>query len=272
VNRKILIFFISGLLLSGNIKAQIYWLHNFDLARSIANSSERLIIIDFWASWCGPCKVMDIELWQNAGMQKISKNFIGVRIDVDTERSLTARYGVKSIPKVIIITAGGDIIWQQDGYDYAEHFLQIFEAIPDNVGELNKNSRMLTVNKNDLQANYSVGLEFQRLGRINMNNELRNSFLNCSELYLRKALKLCNDTLLAEEIELKSIMNDIYSGRHEKALKMIEKMDSVPGNESTAELKHFILAKCYKNINDQDNYQKEKQMVTKKELLDQLEN
>jgi thiol-disulfide isomerase/thioredoxin len=269
---KSLIFFIVCLFLAGNTTAQIHLLHNYDLARSIAGKSGRLILMDFWASWCGPCKVMDQELWQSPEIQKVSTYFVGVQIDVEAEKTLVARYGVKSIPRVIIITINGDIIWDQKGYDNAGSFLRAFEALPENVGELNKKLLDLADNKNDLQSNYSVGLEFQNLGK-NINDiELKNTFMNRSETYLRKTLKLCNDTVIAEEIELNSIMNDVYCGRYEKAFKMIEKMNPESGNENLSEFRHFILAKCYKNTNDQDNYQKEKQLVTKRELLDQLEN
>jgi len=88
VNIKTLIFIIFGLIFSANTGAQIHLLHNYDLARSIANKSGRLIVMDFWASWCGPCKVMDEELWNSPEIQKISKNFIGVRIDVEVEKTL----------------------------------------------------------------------------------------------------------------------------------------------------------------------------------------
>ena len=161
MNIKTLIFIISGLIFSANTGAQIHLLHNYDLARSIANKSGRLIVMDFWASWCGPCKVMDEELWNSPEIQKISKNFIGVRIDVEVEKTLVKRYRANSIPKVIIITVNGDVIWEQEGYDYADTFLRIFEAIPENVSDLNKQLQVLAADKNDTQAIYSTGLEFQ---------------------------------------------------------------------------------------------------------------
>jgi len=207
VKIKHLIFIIAGLIFSSNTGTQIHMLRNLDLARSIANKSGRLIVMDFWASWCGPCKIMDAELWKSPEIQNVSKNFIGVRIDVEVEKTLVKRYQANSIPKVVIITVNGDVIWEQEGYDYADTFLRIFEAIPENVSDLNKQLQLLANNKNDLQANYSAGLEFQRLGKINKNNKLKSSLLNNSEIYLNRALKLCTDSLLTEEIELNSTMN-----------------------------------------------------------------
>lgn len=269
--RKILVFFLIGFFFTGNILAQVYWLNKLDVAKKIANSSNRLILIDFWASWCGPCKVMDAELWQSSEAQKISRNFVGVKINVDLEKSLVAYYKVKSIPKVIIITVTGDIIWEKAGYDNAESYVSVFKSIPEDVGELNKKFKVLAGDRENLQANYSTGIELQSLGKNIKNSELKDSFLYCSGQYLAKALKLCNDPVMTEEIELNSILNDVYGGRYQKALSMIEKMDPQPQNESMTEFRHYILALCYRSANDQDNYNKEKNLITKKEFLDQLE-
>ena len=207
VKIKHLIFIIAGLIFSSNTGAQIHMLRNLDLARSIANKSGRLIVMDFWASWCRPCKDMDVELWQNPETQKFATYFVGVRINAETEKTLVKKYRANALPKVIIVTVNGDIIWEQEGYDEANTFLRVFEALPSNVDELNKHLQILAADKNDIHTNYSAGLEFQRLGKINKNNKLKSSFLNNSEIYLNRALKLCTDSLLTEEIEMNSKMN-----------------------------------------------------------------
>jgi len=159
---------------------------------------------------------MDAELWQNPEVLKFATYFVGVRIDVEAEKNLVKKYRANSIPKVVVTTVNGDIIWEQEGYDQAGTFLLVFEALPENVNELNKQLQILAADKNDIQANYAAGLEFQRLGKINKNNQLKSSFLNNSEIYLNRALKLCTDSLLTEQIELNSIMNKELLDQHDK--------------------------------------------------------
>ena len=66
--------------------------------------NEKIVVLDFWASWCGPCRMMAPVVEQFAseyeGRIKI------VKINVDEESDLAARFGVQSIPSFIFIKDG----------------------------------------------------------------------------------------------------------------------------------------------------------------------
>lgn len=267
---KKVIVFVFSLFLSGNTMAQMIWVRNYDVAMALAKKSNKLIVMDFWAIWCNPCLRMDDQLWNSEEIKKLSDNFICLRVNFDYDLKLVSKYGVRAIPRVIIITAGGEILYDNLGFMNEESYLTIFRGIPRDTGELNKRSIAQAENKKDLQANYSLGVEFQRIGKNITNAELKSSFLSCGAKYLSKAHNLCTDPVLAEEIELHSILNDIYAGHEQKALKAIEKMNPVPGNEDMSELRHFVLAECYKSIGDQDNFLKHKQQIRKEEFLGQF--
>lgn len=207
VKNKVLLFLIGSLFFSTTAPAQIHLLRNYELGRSIASKSGRLMVMDFWASWCRPCKDMDVELWQNPETQKFATYFVGVRVNAEIEHSLVKKYRANSLPKVVITTVNGDIIWEREGYDEARTFIRVFEALPPSVDELNKHLLILATNKNDPEANYSAGIEFQRLGKTNNNKQLKNAFLKNSEIYLRRASQFSTDSLLNEQIELMSIAN-----------------------------------------------------------------
>jgi putative thioredoxin len=70
----------------------------------IARSHERLVVVDFWAGWCGPCRmlgpVLEAEAAKRAGKLDL------VKVDVDAESDLAALYGIQSIPTVAVFRYG----------------------------------------------------------------------------------------------------------------------------------------------------------------------
>lgn len=72
-----------------------------------ALSDGSLMMVDFWAAWCGPCKMLGPTIDQ-LGQQYEGKAIIG-KVNVDEEQELAARYGVMSIPTVIYFKDGQEI-------------------------------------------------------------------------------------------------------------------------------------------------------------------
>lgn len=63
-----------------------------------------LAMVDFWASWCGPCKMLS-PVVEAIGAQYEGKVLVG-KVNVDEEPSLAARFGVMSIPTVVFLKNG----------------------------------------------------------------------------------------------------------------------------------------------------------------------
>ena len=78
-------------------------LENFE-AEVIAASTQQPVLVDFWATWCGPCKVIGPIL------EKLEKDYGGrfklAKIDSDAEQQLAAAFGIRSIPTVILMKGG----------------------------------------------------------------------------------------------------------------------------------------------------------------------
>jgi thioredoxin 1 len=66
--------------------------------------SEKSVIVDFWAEWCGPCHAVSPVL------ERIAEEHSGdvklVKVNIDEERGLADRYGISSIPTMILFRGG----------------------------------------------------------------------------------------------------------------------------------------------------------------------
>ena len=70
----------------------------------IERSHELPVVVDFWAAWCGPCRMLGPALEAEAG--KRAGRLELVKLDVDAEQEIAARFGIRSIPTVAVFRGG----------------------------------------------------------------------------------------------------------------------------------------------------------------------
>ncbi len=80
-------------------------------------------MIDFWATWCGPCIRLKKETLANAAVSKALKGIEVIYVDLDENPALAEAYKVKSIPDVFFIDAEGYIVDRLQTFEKAEPFL-----------------------------------------------------------------------------------------------------------------------------------------------------
>jgi len=69
-------------------------------------------LVDFYATWCGPCKMMSPLLEQVS--QDVGDSARILKIDVDTNRNVATQYGIRSVPTLILFKEGKQV-WRQSG-------------------------------------------------------------------------------------------------------------------------------------------------------------
>jgi len=96
---------------------------NFD--EQVLKSSQP-VLIDFWAEWCGPCRMLGPTI-EKLAADYATKVKVG-KIDTDSNRELALRYGIDSIPTVILFK-GGQIAKKLVGLRKEQDFKEAINAL-----------------------------------------------------------------------------------------------------------------------------------------------
>jgi thioredoxin 2 len=70
------------------------------------------VLVDFWADWCGPCKMAAPEVQRTAA--DMAGKAVVLEVDTDRHPDVAARYGVRGIPNFVVLRAG-QVVFQQAG-------------------------------------------------------------------------------------------------------------------------------------------------------------
>jgi thioredoxin 1 len=87
--------------------------------------SETPVLVDFYATWCGPCRMMAPVLEDVAG--RMGEKARVIKVDVDKNEQAAAMYGIRGVPTFIIFRQGKQV-WRQSGVVPAEVLISQLQA------------------------------------------------------------------------------------------------------------------------------------------------
>ena len=111
---------------------EIQWQKSYKAAQQQAKKSNKRVLVEFHATWCGPCKAMAATTMKDKDVVKLSRQFVAVRVDVDEAQDLATKYQVESIPYTVVIEPDGRVVRASRGFLDAKSFcLFLKQSLPD---------------------------------------------------------------------------------------------------------------------------------------------
>ena len=91
----------------------------------LINNTAEPVLVDFYATWCGPCKMMH-PILENVKARVGNKARI-VKIDVDEQQALAMKYQIQAVPTLMLFK-GGKQVWRQSGVVQSNQLVELIES------------------------------------------------------------------------------------------------------------------------------------------------
>lgn len=105
---------------------------NFKSLIHQAQKQKKLIFMDVYATWCGPCKRLKAKTFSNHDVGKyFNANFLNIAIDGESEEGLelAKMYGVRAYPTLLFINEQGEIVKRVAGYYDADDLIDLAKTV-----------------------------------------------------------------------------------------------------------------------------------------------
>ena len=106
-------------------------LQSFEKSLELAEQEKKLVMVYFWADWCGFCRQFEQEVLADSSVQKaFNESFLAVAINIqDDPGDLKSKYKVSALPTLTFLNAKGERVAYWEGFADSPTFIKIMEYI-----------------------------------------------------------------------------------------------------------------------------------------------
>lgn len=172
---------------------EIPWESGLSRAQETAKAAHKPILVDVWATWCAPCKLMDRTTYRDEAVLAALPAFVPVKLDADANEAFLERFRVEAFPTVLVLDEEGREIGRRRGYVSA----QDLTALMRDAAEGYSAYRGARARKGDAVAMHTVGIYLARVGNPEAVGWLKKAKGLTSDPALEQAVQETLDSLAA---------------------------------------------------------------------------
>ena len=214
------------------------WEKSFRAASIRAKNEGKLIMVDFWATWCKYCEKLDQTTYKDPSViARLAKTTVPVKVNTEGRRDeleLADEHGIEGLPTIGFFTAEGRAVARINGYTDARAFIKLLTTAEVEGAEMMAWEKSLRANPNDFKALFGLGskmyeLDYQDNARPMLEKARR---IDLGSLRERKRVRM----MLARIIETRSSFTDSEA--------MLREGLALPPEPDTDPRLQFLLARC----------------------------
>lgn len=107
---------------------EVAWLTSLEEGMAQAAKENKPLVVDFFATWCGPCRMLDEQTWPDAQVQEALKDYVAVKVDTDQNQELAQQYRIEGIPAIVFMDSAGKEKTRKVGFVGPQEMVELLKA------------------------------------------------------------------------------------------------------------------------------------------------